>query len=110
MTPESNQQAQQQQQQQQQQQAPPEIAVPVNRNVPLALATTAAASEVAAAVQALAAANLQSPTDEALDLGDYGIYGVVSKISRKVNFIMNLYSHLHYIFIFFKMKLNNVDL
>ncbi len=68
----------------------------MNRNDPLALATTAAASEVAAAVQALAAANLQSPTDEALDLGDYGIYGVVSKISRKVNFIMNLYSHLHF--------------
>ena len=58
--------------------------MPVNRNDPLALATTAAASEVAAAVQALAAANLQSPTDEAVDLGDYGIYGVVSKISRKV--------------------------
>ena len=60
--------------------------MPVNRNDPLALATTAAASEVAAAVQALAAANLQSPTDEALDVGDYGIYGVVSKISRKVKF------------------------
>ena len=72
---------------QQNQQTPPEIPVPINRNDPLALATAAAASEVAAAVQALAAANINTPAEDALlDAGDYGIYGVVSKIFRKVCF------------------------
>mmetsp|Transcript_8656 Transcript_8656/g.11831 ORF Transcript_8656/g.11831 Transcript_8656/m.11831 type:complete len:1083 (-) Transcript_8656:53-3301(-) len=57
----------------------------MNRNDRLALATAAAASELAGSVRDIAAANLQAAQDETATLGDYGIYGVVSKISRKIS-------------------------
>jgi len=57
----------------------------MNRNDPLALATAAAASELAGSLRDIAATNLQASQDDSTSLGDYGIYGVVSKMSRKVN-------------------------